>query len=215
MEPMSWLSSPEPEMELQFARMVLTGSPLYREIGKTLTRILEQKSQVATVKTSTDYLNDFVMKNLDLIIRKCNDVEVTEKATQIVSQYKKLETGKFMPELELVDINNKKVSYKDFLNGKPTIIYYTENWIGERYGYEEAAKQIPELNYVIVVEGSNFKQWEEYTKLANPTTRHLLFINDKETFRDIFRRSKSTWFSIKTVNTLAVQKMKKKQFGWL
>jgi hypothetical protein len=187
MGPMSWLSSPEPEMELQFARMVLTGSPLYREIGKTLTRILEQKSQVATVKTRTDYLNDFVMKNLDLMIRKCNDVEVTEKATQIVSQYKKLETGKFVPELELVDINNKRVSYKDFLNGKPTIIYYTENWIGERYGYEEAAKGIPELNYVIVVEGSNFKQWEEYTKLANPTITHLLFINNNETFRDIFQ----------------------------
>jgi hypothetical protein len=185
--PMSWSSSPEPEMELQFARMVLTGSPLYREIGKTLTRILEQKSQVATAKTRTDYLNDFVMKNLDLIIRKCNDVEVTEKVTQIVSQYKKLETGKFVPELDLVDINNKKVSYKDFLNGKPTIIYYTENWIGERYGYEEAAKENPELNFVMVVEGSNFKQWEEYTKLANPTITHLLFINDNETFRDIFQ----------------------------
>jgi hypothetical protein len=127
------------------------------------------------------------MKNLDLMHRKCNDVEVTEKVTQIVSQYKKLETGKFVPELDLVDINNKKVSYKDFLNGKPTIIYYTENWIGERYGYEEAAKENPELNFVMVVEGSNFKQWEEYTKLANPTITHLLFINDNETFRDIFQ----------------------------
>lgn len=185
--PMSWLSSPDPEMELQFARMVLTGSPLYREIGKTLTRILEQKSQFPTAKTRTDYLDDFVMNNFDLIIRKCNDVEVTEKATQIVSQYKKLETGKFVPELDLVDINNKKVSYKDFLKGKPTIIYYTENWIGERYGYEEAAKQNPELNFVMVVEGSNFKQWEEYTKLANPTITHLLYINNNETFRDIFQ----------------------------
>jgi hypothetical protein len=184
---MSWTSSPEPEMELQFARMVLTGSPLYREIGKTLTRNLEKKSQAATAKTRTDYLNDFLMKNLDLMIRKCNDVEVTEKATQIVSQYKKLETGKFVPELELVDINNKKVSYKDFLNGKPTIFYYSENWIGDRYGYEEAAKQNPELNFVMVVEGSNFKQWEEYTKSANPTMTHLLYINNNETFRDIFQ----------------------------
>jgi hypothetical protein len=184
---MSWLSSPEPEMELQFARMVLTGSPLYREIGKTLTRFLEQQSQVAATKTRPDYLDDFVMKNLDLMLRKCNDVEVTEKVTQIVSQYKKLETGKFMPELDLVDINNKKVSYKDFLNGKPTIIYYSENWIGDRYGYEEAAKTHTELNFVMVVEGSNFKQWVEYTKSANPTMTHLLYINNNETFRDIFQ----------------------------
>ena len=185
--PMRWARSREPEMELQFARMVLNGSPLYREIGKTLTRILEQEPQVTTAKTSNDYLKDFVMKNLDLIHRKCNDIEVTEKVTQIVSQYKKLETGKFVPELDLVDINNKKVTYKDFLNGKPTIIYYSENWGGERYEYEEAAKENPELNFVMVVEGSNFKQWEEYTKLANPTITHLLFINDNETFRDIFQ----------------------------
>ena len=185
--PSSWTSRPEPEMELQFARMVLTGSPLYREIGKTLTRYLEQKSQVATAKIRTDYLDDFVMKNLDLMIRKCNDDEITKKAIQIVSQHQKLETGKFVPELDLVDINNKKVSYKDFLNGKPTIVYYSDNWIGARYGYEEAAKENPEFNFVMVVEGSNFKQWEEYTKLANPTITHLLFINNNETFRNIFQ----------------------------
>lgn len=39
----------------------------------------------------------------------------------------------------------------------------------------------------MVVEGSNFKQWEEYTKLANPTITHLLFINNNETFRNIFQ----------------------------
>jgi LytS/YehU family sensor histidine kinase len=49
------------------------------------------------------------------------------------------------------------------------------------------AKAIPEINFVMVVEGSNFKQWEEYTKSANPTMTHLLFINDSVTFRDIFQ----------------------------
>jgi hypothetical protein len=49
------------------------------------------------------------------------------------------------------------------------------------------AKATPEINFVMVVEGSNFKQWEEYTKSANPTMTHLLFINDSVTFRDIFQ----------------------------
>jgi two-component sensor histidine kinase len=39
----------------------------------------------------------------------------------------------------------------------------------------------------MVVEGSNFKQWEEYTKSANPTMTHLLYINNNETFRDMFQ----------------------------
>lgn len=185
--PMSWARNPEPEMELQFARMVLTGSPLYREIGKILIRILKQNSQETTAKTSIGYLNYFVMKNLDLILRKCNDIEVTKKVTQIATQYKKLETGKFVPDIDLLDINHKKVAIKDFLGDKPTIFYFSQNWIGARYEYDEMAKEMPEINFVMVVEGSNFEQWKEYTNTAAPSMPHLFYIDEKVTFLDIFQ----------------------------
>jgi hypothetical protein len=87
----------------------------------------------------------------------------------------------------MLDINQNKVAIKDFLGKKPTIFYFSQNWINDRYEYDDMAKATPAINFVMVVEGSNFKQWEEYTKSANPTMTHLLFINDSVTFRDIFQ----------------------------
>jgi LytS/YehU family sensor histidine kinase len=41
----------------------------------------------------------------------------------------------------------------------------------------------------MVVEGSNFKQWQDYTNSAEPSMTHLLYINDSLSFRDIFQTS--------------------------
>jgi hypothetical protein len=184
---MTYHFSPEPEMDLQFARIMLTGSPLYREIAAQLTSILEKRSGNFSTQTGDANFNEFALRNLDLIKLRCNDLELVEKVTQIVSQHQKLKTGKFVPEIELLDINQNKVAIKDFLGEKPTIFYFSQNWINDRYEYDDMAKATPAINLVMVVEGSNFKQWEEYTKSANPTITHLLFINDNETFRDIFQ----------------------------
>jgi len=177
----------EPEMDLQFARIVLTGSPLYREIAATLSSILEKRSPYYSEYSTRIYPTDFALKNFDLIKLRCNDLELVEKVNQIVLQHQKLETGKFVPEIELLDINQNKVSINDFLGEKPTIFYFSQNWINDRYEYDDMAKATPAINFVMVVEGSNFKQWEEYTKSANPTMTHLLYINDSVTFRDIFQ----------------------------
>jgi hypothetical protein len=179
--------SPEPEMDLQFARIMLTGSPLYREIAAQLTSIFEKRSGNFSTQTGYANFNEFALRNLDLIKLRCNDLELVKKVNQIVSQHQKLETGKFVPDIEMLDINQNNVAIKDFLGKKPTIFYFSQNWINDRYEYDDMAKAIPEINFVRVVEGSNFKQWEEYTKSANPTMTHLLFINDSVTFRDIFQ----------------------------
>ena len=184
---MTYHFSPEPEMDLQFARIVLTGSPLYREIAANLTSILEKRSVYFSMQTRDAHLNEFALKNLDLLKLRCNDLELVEKVNQIVSQHQELETGKFVPEIELLDINHNKVAITDFLGKKPTIFYFSQNWINDRYEYDDMAKATPAINFVMVVEGSNFEQWQEYTNAADPSMIHLLYINDKVTFRDIFQ----------------------------
>ncbi len=184
---MTYRFSSEPEMDLQFARIVLTGSPLYREIAANLTSVIENTSRYYSPQVSEDYMNEFALKNFDLIKLRCNDLELVAKINQIVSQHQKLGTGNFVPEIDLLDINNKKVAIKDFLGERPTIIYFSQNWINSRYEYDDMAKAMPEFNFVMVVEGSNFKQWQEYTNAAEPSMIQLLYINDKLTFRDIFQ----------------------------
>ncbi len=184
---MTYHFSPEPEMDLQFARIMLTGSPLYREIAAQLTSVFEKRSGNFSTQAGNVNLNEFALRNLNLIKQRCNDSELVKKVNQVVLQYKKLETGKFIPELELLDINHEKVAINDFLGEKPTIFYFSQNWINDRYEYDDMAKAMPEINFVMVVEGSNFEQWKEYTNAAAPSMTHLLYINDSITFRDIFQ----------------------------
>jgi hypothetical protein len=167
--------------------MVLSGSPLYRDIAAILTQLLERTS-ASSPRINEEYLKDFALKKFDLMIRRCNDPEVVGKVKQIIAQNKKLQTGKFVPDIYFVDLQHKKVKISDFLGEKPTIFYFSSNWAGARYEYDMMAKGMPEINFVMAVEGTNFEQWEEYTKRAEPVITQLLYFNEKRTFLDIFQQ---------------------------
>ncbi|NOR73793.1 MAG: hypothetical protein GQ525_01405 [Draconibacterium sp.] len=123
------------------------------------------------------------------MIRLCNDLELVKEVKHIISQQKQLAQGDFIPSIDFVDINNKKVSFADFLGGKPTIVYFSSNWIGDRYKYDDQVKKNSEINFIMIVEGSSFEQWEEYTNLSEPNATHFLYLNDTATFEDIFQKN--------------------------
>ena len=181
--------SSDPELEIQASRMVLTGSPLYREIAQTLNEIIIKKTSKSSSNNRDDYLNRLVNENFDLMIRLCNDMELVNEVKYIISQQEKLAHVKFVPSIDFVDRNNKKVSFDNFKGNKPSIFYFSPSWSGDRYIYDDLVKENPEINFIMVVEGSNFKQWEEYTSAAEPEAIHLLYMNDKASFEDIFQKS--------------------------
>ena len=180
-------NSSDPELELQFSKTVLSGGPLFRDIAANLTKILERRS-TSSSQISDEYLKDFALKKYDLMIRRCNDPEVVSQVKEIVAQYEKLQTGKFIPNIDFVDLQHKKVTINDFLGKKPTIFYFSSDWAGARYEYDMMAKGMHEINFVMAVEGTNFEQWEEYTKRAEPVIAQLLYFNEKRTFLDIFQQ---------------------------
>ena len=175
------------ELEVQFSKMVLTGSPLYRQIAQILSEKIISKTSRNNIKVDS-YIYQFALDNYDLMIRLCNDLELVKEVKHIISQQKQLARGDFVPSIDFVDINNKKVSFADFLGDKPTIVYFSSNWIGDRYKYDDQVIKNSEINFIMIVEGSSFKQWEEYTNLSEPNATHFLYLNDTATFEDIFQK---------------------------
>ncbi|MDD4107909.1 MAG: histidine kinase, partial [Prolixibacteraceae bacterium] len=180
-------TSREPEMDLQVLRMVLTGGPLYREIGKRFIEILENRAPYYSPFMSHNYLYNFALNNLDLMLRRCNDSEVVEKINEILLQYQNLQNEKYIPRIDFVDIDSNRVSFKDFLGDKPTIFYFSSDWIGYRYSYDEAGKAMPEINFVMVTEGNNFRHWKDYTNRAEPVITHLIYLEGEKPLREIFQ----------------------------
>jgi len=175
------------EMKIQFARMVLAGSPLYREIAAGLRGIV-LKHPLNRLAVRNDLAESMALEKMDLIIRRCNDLEVVGEIEQILLQHEKLQRENYLPKMNFKTLQKETVSFYDFRGEKPTVFYLSSNWIGDRYQYDNAAKAMPEINYVMVVEGSNFEQWKEYTKRAEPIATHLFYSNDSTSFTDLFHQ---------------------------
>ncbi len=213
----------DPDLDLQFSRTILSGSPLYRNIAQKLMQIFEDSAAREPLLSNFDYQDNFALEKLNLLIQKCNDPELVEKAKQIITQYTKIQTGHYVPDLEFVNIENQKVTFRNYLNNKPTIFYFSSSWTGNRYEYDLMADGMPELNFVMVVEGSNFEHWKEYTNRAEPVAKHLLYFNNKKSFTDIFQKNTiflvfnkdgeliGNEFSAKGAAKLAVQSLSEKK----
>ena len=81
-------------------------------------------------------------------------------------------------QLEMLDINGATVSYEDVVKGKPTIFCFSSNWMGTRYELDQQATKNSDLRFVFVVEGTNLKQWQQYTERAVPEAEAAIVEND-------------------------------------
>jgi len=182
--------TPETELKMQFARLVLTGSPYYREIASTLSEILVRRGWNSRVTSRTPYATEVALENFELMIKLCNDKEITDEAKYIVSQYRKLQKEDYLPKMEFLDLEGKTISINDFKGDKPTIFNFTNTWTAGRYNYDDLASQNPQYNFIMVVDGSSHKQWAEYTKRAEPVAKQLLLLNDSTSISELFQKGK-------------------------
>ncbi|HKL31094.1 MAG TPA: histidine kinase, partial [Tangfeifania sp.] len=60
-------------------------------------------------------------------------------------------------------------------------------WAAGRYFWDELAKENPEINFVLVMEGSNIQEWLDYEKRAEPVAHQLFLVNEDQKLQDIFK----------------------------
>ncbi len=95
-----------------------------------------------------------------------------------------------MPETQFLNLKAEPVYFSDFFGEKPTVFYITDIWERERYFWDDLAKENSEINFVLVVEGSNFEDWQNYVERANPVAHQLFLLNHNQSLRDIFKKDR-------------------------
>jgi hypothetical protein len=188
-----WSFTTEPELKKQFARLVLNGSPYYREMAATYSDILIEKRRVGARASRTAELKLNAIENLELMVRICNDLELIHAARQLIQQHKRLQNKSYLPELELLSMEGDTLSPIDFSGDKPTVFYLSSSWTGDRYNYDDLAKENPDIQFVMVVEGTSFEYWKSYTQRAEPVAKQLFLSSDTSTFNELFHKN-STLF---------------------
>ncbi len=178
-------------IEVEFAKTILAGAPLYNVLAYLLIDqsrryiSFESKNELPQERRIDDYLG--------LMVRLCNDERFSKEISAFVSAQSKWSSDEYVPDAKFLNQAGKEVSMKDFLGEKPTIFYVSEDWAADRYGFDDVSVENRDINYVMVVEGSNFKEWTDYNKAAEAKANQLLFISEKEHLTDIFEMASRTY----------------------
>lgn len=178
-------------IEIESAKMILAGASLYNVLAD---KLVNKSRRLVSVESKRDeHEQRKVNEYFDLMLRLCNDKTFGDEISAFVSAQSKWSSDDYVPDTKFFNPDGKEVLMKDFLGKKPTIFYVSLDWAVSRYSLDKASIENPDINYVMVVEGSNFKEWTDYLKAAEPKANQLLLMNTDANLTDIFKMQGRTF----------------------
>jgi two-component sensor histidine kinase len=174
----------EPEQLIQLAKMVLNGSPLYREIA--------DQYYFYSLKPFNEIINKSkwwpeAEETFSLILEKCNDEVFIRDLEAIQSTSLKWENMRYIPDVKLLNLQKQETTLQSFIAKKATIFYTAYDWSAARYEMDELAPQFPEINFVLINQGSNYDLWKEWNDRAEPKAIQLFLLTDSIQLEDLFQ----------------------------
>ncbi|WP_319500132.1 histidine kinase [uncultured Draconibacterium sp.] len=171
---------------LELAKVVLSGHAYYSCAADVLLRI---KADTDNEVSKNDEIKQMqIDEYYDLFQRLCNNNDLKSTLAILYQKNKVWEDATYVPSNKFLNPEGKEVSFNDFLGDKPTVFYITQRWGNERYYFDELADENPDINFVMVMEGSIFEEWQDYMTRAEPIAHQLFLENTETDFRDIFER---------------------------
>ena len=171
--------------QVEVAKIILGGHALYSQLAD----LLLQEKMKASDKPSKEaaYKQNEVDRYLGLMARVINEPEFKGAIEQLMNNHNVWIGKDYVPGVEFMTANGDKVRMADFIGKKPAIFFVTGEWGTERYLFDDLARENPDMNFVLIMEGSNFGEWTNYLSRAEPVAHQLFWKNNNLQLRDIFR----------------------------
>ncbi|MGC9355832.1 MAG: sensor histidine kinase, partial [Mariniphaga sp.] len=125
-----------------------------------------------------------------LMLRLVNNQEFADAIKKLMENHLKWQNENYVPETQFLNPKGESVYFSDFFGENPTVFYITDIWERERYFWDDLAKENSEINFVLVMEGSNFEEWQSYVERANPVAHQLFLVNRNKQLRNIFKKDR-------------------------
>jgi len=174
--------------KVEIAKTVLTGHALYSQLAESL---LQEKMNTLDYSSQDQrIIQNEITRYLDLMLRLVNNREFAGAIEKLMENHLKWQNEDYVPETQFLNPKGKPVYFSDSFGEKPTVFYITDIWERERYFWDDLAKENSEINFVLVMEGSNFEDWQSYVERANPVAHQLFLLNHNQQLRDIFKKDR-------------------------
>ena len=175
-----------------FAPMVLYGSPLYQETATLLTKKLYDNINIQVPFSSRNEL--FIARQLETLKNRCNNAEFLAEIGNVLNNLSNWKDENYVPKEPFLNTKKEEIRLSDYFGEKPNIFYVSNNWSVERYVFDRKASEETAINFTMVMEGSNFREWEDYMSRAEPVANQLLLLNDTLTLKDLFPINNRMYF---------------------
>lgn len=184
--PSGWRYFGDLPKKIEITKTVLTGHALYSQLAKIL--LQEKMNTLDTSSKDQRIIQDEITRYFDLMLRLVNNREFAGAIEVLLENHIQWQNEDYVPETQFFNTDGQPVYFADFFGEKPTVFYINHTWDSERYFWDDLAKENPEINFVLVMQGSNLKEWQDYIKRAEPVAHQLFMTNRQQQFRDIFKK---------------------------
>ncbi|HBL75897.1 MAG: hypothetical protein A2W90_10805 [Bacteroidetes bacterium GWF2_42_66] len=127
-----------------------------------------------------------VDETFSLMLKTCNDQAFTSSLKKIKSNLLFWSDKQYIPDVEFLNLQKKNVALRSFISKKTTIFYATGDWSSGRYEMDDMATKFPEINFVLINQGSSFDLWKSWNDRAEPVAYQLFLKTDSIHLDDIF-----------------------------
>jgi DNA-dependent RNA polymerase auxiliary subunit epsilon len=173
--------------EFNDTKMILGGTVFYRTMAARVENAIT-RYRTPTFLLSQNELEEAV-DLLDKLRNQSYDIEFISALEDIRDKRLRWEDKSFVPNVEFYRQDGRKTTLKEFIKGKPTVLYINNDWGTHRYYWDEMAKKYPGIQFIFIVEGKNLTKWQNYLHQAEPVADQLLLIDNVKSLNDVFVRS--------------------------
>ena len=176
----------DPEQSFQFCKLVLNGSELYREAANQLYSYSLNRYRDPMNKNQ---FQSEIDETFRMMIDRSNDESFNQSLQKIMDSKSRWNNERYLPQEKFLNLEREKTTMQSFLSQKPTLFFTSKNWSPGRYEMDDAARKYPELNFILINEGSNFDLWKGWNDRANPAAQQLFLETDSLTLENIFQNN--------------------------
>lgn len=170
--------------EFEIGKLILGGSIYYRVLADRITSSMTNRSESFMFPATYELPNATDMMN-QLISQSFNE-HFSNQLKSFRDTRLNWENENYIPETLFYKPDGSQIKLKEVLKGKPTVLFIASNWGTMRYSFDDEATNNPNIRYVMIVEGNNLAEWQEYIKRTEPVAEQLFLLNNENTLNDIF-----------------------------
>ena len=175
------------ELKLQFNKLVLSGSPLYREMAHQLCDYsFGSFISFGNPETKNLQWQRTIDEIFELMIKRCNDEIFVNALRKLQNSQLNWNDLRFIPEPGFLNLQKQPATLRSLITEKPSIVYSSDNWSVGRYEMDDVVPQNPEINFVLINDGNNFNVWKEWNDRAESKSQQLFLLSDSIRLKDIF-----------------------------